>query len=51
MSGSRVRLALALAALILAGGVAARHAYSQRDPATLVLYTTASQNGELAPCG
>lgn len=44
-------LVVALAGLALATGIASRHAFSQGDTTELIILSTSSQNGELAPCG
>jgi hypothetical protein len=44
-------LAVALAGLAVAVGFGSRHAFSQGNTTELVILSTASQNGELAPCG
>jgi hypothetical protein len=51
VSGNRSRLTLALAALLIGGVASVRHAESQRDRADLILHTTGSLSGEIAPCG
>ena len=52
MARSRLlTLVVALAGLALAVGIGSRHAFSQGDTTELVILSTSSQNGELAPCG
>jgi len=52
MTRSRLlTLLVAAAGLALAVGIDSRHAFSQGNTTELVILSTSSQNGELAPCG
>ena len=52
MTRSRLlTLMVALAGLALVAGISSRHAFSQGDTTELIILSTSSQNGELAPCG
>jgi hypothetical protein len=44
-------LVVALAGLAIAAGIGSRHAFSQGNTTELVILSTSSQIGELAPCG
>lgn len=47
----RLAVTVAMAGLAVAAASGTRHAFSQGNTTELVILSTASQNGELAPCG